>query len=203
MDQSQRVLVLASNNQGKLREIGAILRTVDARVLPQGALGVGSCEEPYGTFLENALAKARHAAKSTGLPALADDSGICVEALGGLPGVHSARFAGEPSNDAANNRLLVQKLQGESNRRAHYLCVLAAVRSPEDPEPLVAEGVWSGEIVDTPRGTGGFGYDPHFLLPEQGKTAAELSPEEKNAVSHRAQALRILVEKLRIRWGWL
>ena len=133
---------------------------------------------------------------------MADDSGVCVDALGGMPGVHSARFAGEPSDDAANNRLLVEKLQGTENRRAHYTCVLVAVRSADDPEPLIAEGRWFGEIRDTPAGEGGFGYDPYFFLPDAGKTAAQMSAEEKNSVSHRGQALVKLRAMIRESWGW-
>ena len=198
----KKILVLASNNQGKLREFQAMFSDAGVEVINQGALGVPSCPEPYETFVENCLAKARHAAKIPGKPAMADDSGVCVDALGGLPGVHSARFAGEPKSDAANNALLVEKLAHESNRRAHYTCVLVAVRSAEDPEPLVADGRWFGEIHDTPAGEGGFGYDPYFYVPEAGKTAAEMSAEEKNRVSHRGQALVKLRAKIREVWGW-
>lgn len=199
---NDKVLVLASNNKGKLREFQAMFAEAGVEVINQGALGVSPCPEPYGTFIENCLAKARHAAAVTGKPAMADDSGVCVDALGGQPGVYSARFAGEPSDDAANNRLLIEKLSGVSNRRAHYTCVLVAVRSADDPEPLIAEGRWFGEIVDTPAGEGGFGYDPYFFLPDAGKTAAEMSAQEKNAVSHRGLALRALREKIRESWGW-
>lgn len=195
-------VVIASNNKGKLREFQAMFDSMNLSVVSQGSLGVSACEEPFFTFVENCLQKARHASKETGLPALADDSGLCVDALGGAPGVFSARFAGEPSDDAKNNALLVEKLRGESNRRAHYMCVLVAVRSPDDPEPLIAEGAWQGEIVDTPSGTGGFGYDPHFFLPQFGKTAADLTADEKNAVSHRGQALRVMAKLLAERWGW-
>ena len=168
-------IVLASNNKGKLREFNRLLAPLNVEVHPQGEFNIPAAEEPYGTFLENCLTKARHAAKLTGLPAIADDSGICVNALGGAPGVHSARFAGEPGDDKKNNTLLVQKLQKTTDRGAHYTCVLVAVRSADDPEPIIAEGRWYGEVIDTPRGEGGFGYDPHFLLPEIGKTAAELT----------------------------
>lgn len=195
-------IVLASGNKGKLREFHAIFSKYDIDLVSQGDLGVSACDEPFSTFVENCLQKARHASRETGLPALADDSGLCVDALGGAPGVFSARFAGEPSDDAKNNALLVEKLRGESNRRAHYMCVLVAVRSPDDPEPLIAEGAWQGEIVDTPSGTGGFGYDPHFFLPQFGKTAADLTADEKNAVSHRGQALRVMAKLLAERWGW-
>ena len=190
-------LVLASNNAGKLRELAAILVPLGVTLVAQGELGVSEAEEPHPTFVENALAKARHAAQITGLPALADDSGICVEALYGEPGVHSARFAGAPKSNARNNARLIELLAGRANRRAEYVCVIALLRSARDPRPLIAEGSWAGEIIDTPRGTGGFGYDPHFLLAALGQTAAELDPEEKNAISHRGQALRQLVEALR------
>lgn len=192
-----RKIVIASNNPGKLREIGQILAQLGIEALPQGAFGVPDCPEPHVTFVENCIAKARHAAAHTGLPALADDSGICVDALNGAPGVYSARYAGEPKSDARNNAKLVEALQGEANRRAHYYCVMVYLRYPDDPEPLIAEGRWYGEIIDTPRGSGGFGYDPYFLVPELNRTGAELSAEEKNAISHRGQALRALVEKLR------
>lgn len=202
MEQAQKKLVLASDNKGKLREFQAMFSPLGVDVAPQGAFGVKSAEEPFRTFFENALAKARHASAQTGLPAMADDSGICVDALGGAPGVWSARFAGEDADDVANNRLLVEKLQGATSRRAHYMCVLVAVRSPEDPEPLVAEGVWQGEVVDQPKGEGGFGYDPHFLVPELGRTAAELTAEEKNARSHRGRALAVMAKLLKDRWQW-
>lgn len=193
-------IVLASNNKGKLREFNRLLAPLNISVHPQGEFSIPSAEEPYGTFLENCLAKARHAAKLTALPAIADDSGICVDALGGAPGVHSARFAGEPGDDKKNNALLVQKLQGIEDRRAHYTCVLVAVRSEDDPEPIIAEGRWYGMVIDSPKGEGGFGYDPHFLLPESGKTAAELTADEKNAVSHRGQAMARLIEEMKKRW---
>ncbi|MBF6988776.1 MULTISPECIES: RdgB/HAM1 family non-canonical purine NTP pyrophosphatase [Cupriavidus] len=192
-------LVLASNNPGKLREFGTLLAPLGFDVVPQGELGIPEAEEPFVTFVENALAKARHASRLSGLPALADDSGISARALGGAPGVYSARYAqmaGKPRSDAANNAYLVSQLAGKLDRHAHYYCVLVFVRHAEDPCPLIAEGVWHGEVVDAPRGAGGFGYDPHFLLPGLGRTAAELSAEEKNAVSHRAQALRALVARL-------
>ncbi len=195
------VLVLASGNSGKIREFQAMFAPLGLRIAGQKEYGVASCDEPWGTFVENCLAKARHAARETGLPALADDSGICVNALGGAPGVHSARFAGEGAGDDANNRLLIERMRGITARRAHYTCVLVAVRSADDPEPLIAEGFWSGEIIETPRGEGGFGYDPHFLLSEMGRTAAELTSEEKNAVSHRGIALARMAELMRDRWG--
>ncbi|AXK39374.1 RdgB/HAM1 family non-canonical purine NTP pyrophosphatase [Crenobacter cavernae] len=190
-------IVLASNNAGKLKEFSALFAPLGIKLVPQGELGVPECPEPHHTFVENALEKARHASRVTGLPALADDSGICVEALGGAPGVLSARFAGEPKSDARNNALLVEKLQGEANRRAWYTCVLVLVRHPEDPHPIVADGVWLGEVQDSPAGEGGFGYDPYFYLPERGCTAAELDAAEKNRVSHRGQALAALIARLK------
>ena len=190
-------LILASGNAGKLREFGQLLATVDFEVVPQSTLNVPEAEEPHCTFVENALAKARHAARHTGLPALADDSGLCVATLGGAPGVYSARYAGEPKSDARNNEKLIAALQGLAARRAHYVAVLVFVRHADDPQPVIAEGEWHGEIVDTPRGEDGFGYDPHFYVARFGKTAAELSHNEKNAVSHRGQALAQLIERLR------
>jgi XTP/dITP diphosphohydrolase len=191
-----RTVVLASNNPGKIREIRAILAPLDIEVVPQAHYGVPEAEEPHGTFIENALAKARHAATRSGLPALADDSGVCVEALGGAPGVHSARFAGEPKSDERNNRHLLALLEREENRRAHYYCVLVLLRHTHDPQPLIAEGEWHGEILRAPRGGGGFGYDPLFLDPLLGMTGAELPMEEKNRISHRGKALALLVERL-------
>lgn len=190
-------LVIASGNAGKLREIARILAPLEIEAVPQSDFNVPDCPEPHVTFVENCLAKARHASAHSGLPALADDSGICVEALGGAPGVFSARYAGEPKSDDRNNEKLIAELRGQSNRRAHYTCVMVYVRHPDDPEPVIAEGRWYGEIVDTPRGTNGFGYDPFFLVPEFGKTGAELDEDTKNAVSHRGQALRDLVDKLK------
>lgn len=192
-------LVLASHNAGKLREFGEMLAPLDLQILPQAELGVPEAEEPFPSFVENALAKARHAARHGGLPALADDSGICVNALGGQPGVHSARFAGEPKSDARNNRKLVELLSGKADRRAHYYCVIVLVRDADDPEPLIAEGRWEGEIIDIPRGNGGFGYDPHFLVPEKKLTAAELDAATKHSLSHRGKALQRLLAMLRER----
>ncbi len=192
-------LVVASNNPGKLREFSALLAPLGWETIPQKDLGVPECEEPHGTFVENALAKARHAAALTGLPALADDSGLCAHALGGAPGVYSARFAGEPKSDERNNEKLVAELADKPDRRAHYVCVLVFVRHADDPQPVIAEGEWHGEIVDAPRGNGGFGYDPYFLLPEAGMTAAELDADRKNRESHRGQALVQLVERLKNR----
>lgn len=194
-------IVLASNNKGKLREFNKLLAPLSIEVHPQGEFNIPAAAEPYSTFLENCLAKARHAAKLTGLPAIADDSGICVNDLGGAPGVHSARFAGEPADDKRNNALLVEKLKGVTDRSAHYTCVLVAVRSADDPEPIIAEGRWYGEVIDTAKGEGGFGYDPYFYLPQVGKTAAELTAEEKNAVSHRGLAMVKLIEEMKKRWA--
>ncbi|GBL47365.1 nucleoside 5-triphosphatase RdgB [Sulfuriferula multivorans] len=190
-------LIIASNNPGKLREISRILAPLGFEAVPQSAYNVPEAEEPYVTFVENCIAKARHAAHLTGLPALADDSGICVDALGGAPGVYSARYAGEPKSDQRNNEKLIAALAGQSNRQAHYYCVIVYLRHADDPQPLIAEGSWHGEIIDTPRGDGGFGYDPYFLVPALGKTGAELAPDEKNTISHRGKALLQLVDKLR------
>ncbi len=201
--------MLASGNAGKLLELRALLAPLGAELAPQAGLGVPPVEEPHPTFIENALAKARHAAQVTGRAALADDSGLCCAALDGAPGVRSARYAADEGSDAPdgeadrqNNRLLVRRLSGCAERRAQYVCVLVALRSAADPEPLVAQGRWDGEIVDEPRGTGGFGYDPHFWLPAWGCTVAELPAAEKNRVSHRAQAMAALVAALQERWWW-
>ena len=197
-------VVLASGNAGKLKEFSAILSAAGIEMVPQHVLGVSEAEEPFGTFVENALAKARHASRATGLPALADDSGLCVHALGGAPGVHSARYAQAPDgtrSDAANNARLVADMAGLSDRRGTYVAVLVYVRSADDPRPIVVEGDWDGEVLDAPRGEHGFGYDPYFLLPSEGMTAAELSPARKNEISHRAQALRGLLQVLRRELG--
>lgn len=198
-------IVIASNNLGKLNEIGAILAPLDIEIVAQSTLGVSEAEEPHFTFVENALAKAHHASRATGLPALADDSGICVRALGGAPGVQSARYAADPAGgtadraaqDARNNAKLIEALRPHRDRRAHYYCVIVFMRHYEDPEPVIAEGAWNGEFTDTPRGENGFGYDPYFLLPDFGRTAAELAPEEKNSVSHRGKALCRLIAKFK------
>ena len=192
-----RKIVIASNNAGKLREIGQILAPLGIEAHPQGEFGVPECPEPHVTFVENCIAKARHASAHTGLPALADDSGICVSALNGAPGVYSARYAGEPKSDQRNNEKLIAALQGVADRRAHYYCVMVFVRYADDPQPIICEGEWHGEIIDTPRGEGGFGYDPYFLLPSFGKTGAELTADDKNGISHRGIALRALVERLK------
>lgn len=192
-------LVLASGNPGKLREIGAILAPLSIEVVAQSALGIAEADEPHATFLENALAKARQASRAAILPALADDSGLCVEALGGAPGVHSAYYAGREGSreqrDARNNEKLLKEL-GE-RRAAHYCCVLVLVQHPDDPRPLVAEGLWRGEIGRIARGSNGFGYDPLFVIPALGKTAAELDAIEKNRISHRGIALQKLLGLLR------
>jgi XTP/dITP diphosphohydrolase len=196
-------LVLASGNAGKLREFRALLAPLAIDVISQAELAITAAEEPHVTFVENALAKARHASAHSGLPALADDSGLCCVALAGAPGVRSARFAGVEGEeaDAANNRLLIERLRQTNDRRGHYVCVLVALRAPDDPEPLVAEARWHGEIVEAPRGANGFGYDPHFLLPELGHTAAELTAEHKNRISHRGQAMQQLLVRLRQAWA--
>jgi XTP/dITP diphosphohydrolase len=190
-------LVLASGNQGKLREFRRLLAPLAIDVVAQAELGIGEADEPHVTFVENALAKARHASAASGLAALADDSGICVAALGGAPGVISAHYAGEPRSDARNNAKLVAALQGVADRRAHYACVLVLVRRADDPEPVIAEGRWHGRVIDTPRGDGGFGYDPHFEDAASGLTGAEMALADKNAVSHRGVAMRALIERLR------
>jgi XTP/dITP diphosphohydrolase len=192
-------LVLASGNPGKLREFGALLATFDFEVLPQSAFSVSEAEEPHLTFVENALAKARHASRLTGLPALADDSGLCVKALGGAPGVISARYAGEPRSDARNNEKLLADLADVIDRRAHFTCVLVLVRHADDPQPQIAEGEWHGVILRAPQGADGFGYDPLFFVPECGCSAAELAPDAKNRRSHRGQALMHLANQLAIR----
>ena len=192
-----RKLVLASNNAGKLKEFGALLAPLGFELHAQREFNVPEAEEPHATFVENALAKARHAARLTGLPALADDSGVCANALGGAPGVYSARYAGEPKSDDRNNHKLIADLASHADKSAYYYCVLVFVRHADDPQPVIADGRWDGEIIAEARGEGGFGYDPYFLLPSLGKTVAELDAEEKNRLSHRGQALRQLVEKLR------
>jgi XTP/dITP diphosphohydrolase len=223
-------LVIASNNPGKLREFQRMLAPLGIEVLTQSQLGIPEAEEPHGTFVENALAKARHVSAASGLPALADDSGICVKALGGAPGVFSARYACDKRScdtspatpadcgssriaaeqppaestreemrrqaDQNNNEKLLQEMQGVTDRRAHYYCVLVLMHSADDPQPLIAEGEWHGEIGFEERGEGGFGYDPLFWLPQEGRMAAELSHEEKAQVSHRAKALKILLQRL-------
>lgn len=189
-------LVLASNNAKKLKELAGILGPLGWELIPQAELGVPEAEEPHVTFLENALAKARHAARLTGLPALADDSGLCVAALGGAPGVYSARYAGEPKSDARNNEKLLTELADQTDRRAHYVAVIVFVRHADDPQPIVAEGEWHGEILTAPQGEGGFGYDPLFWIADLNCTVAEVQAEEKNRRSHRGQALAQLTHRL-------
>ncbi|MFZ3001652.1 MAG: RdgB/HAM1 family non-canonical purine NTP pyrophosphatase [Undibacterium umbellatum] len=196
MSKNQKI-VLASNNQGKLKEFYQILSPLGIDLRAQSEFEVPEAEEPYPSFVENALTKARHASRLTGLPALADDSGICVNALQGAPGVLSARFAGEPKSDARNNQKLIADLSGLGDKSAYYYCVLVFVRSEFDPQPVIADGVWVGEIIADARGENGFGYDPHFFIPSLNKTVAELAAIEKNQLSHRGQALRALVEKLK------
>jgi XTP/dITP diphosphohydrolase len=190
-------LVLASSNPGKLREFRQMLEPLGIEVIPQSELSIPDADEPFGTFVENALAKARHASHLANLPALADDSGICVRALKGAPGVYSARYAGEPKSDDRNNAKLLTELAAHEDKRAHYYCVIVLMRHGEDPEPLIADGTWQGEITPEPRGGNGFGYDPYFLLRDLGLTAAELAPAQKNATSHRGKALRRLLAELR------
>jgi XTP/dITP diphosphohydrolase len=189
-------LVLASGNEGKVREFRRLLAPLGIEVIVQADLGIVEADEPHATFVENALVKARNASRIARLPALADDSGVCVAALAGAPGVQSARYAGEPKSDRRNNEKLVRELAGIADRRAHYYCVLALMRHGDDPEPILAEGRWDGTIIDTPRGSGGFGYDPHFLDAESGLTGAELPPAVKNERSHRGKAMRTLIAKL-------
>jgi len=196
-------LVLASNNAKKLLELQALFAPLGVELLTQGSLGIPEAEEPFASFVENALAKARHAAAASGLPALADDSGLAVEALGGAPGVLSARYAtlfGRPKSDAENNAVLLEKLAGQADRRARFVCALVAVRSAEDPEPLVAMGRWQGEILAELKGEGGFGYDPLMFIPELGQTVAELASAEKNRRSHRALAAADLARQMREVW---
>ncbi len=196
-------LVLASGNPGKLREFRQLCEPLGVSIVAQAELGIAEAEEPHGTFIENALDKARHASRASGLPAFADDSGLCVNALGGAPGVRSARFADaaddRATQDARNNAKLMDLVADKVDRHAHYTCVIVLVRHADDPEPLIAEGRWQGEIIDTPRGDGGFGYDPYFFLPALNKTAAQLPALEKNAISHRGKALAALAAKLRAR----
>lgn len=207
-------LVLASNNAKKLAELATLFASLPIELVPQRALGVVEADEPHGTFVENALAKARHAARASGLPAIADDSGLCVDALGGAPGVVSAHFAPLPeathgladrearraAQDAANNALLLHRLHGHADRRARFVSTLVALRAADDPEPLVALGRWDGEVLEAARGTGGFGYDPLVFVPALGATVAELGPDVKNAHSHRAQAARQMLALMREVW---
>jgi XTP/dITP diphosphohydrolase len=204
-------LILASNNSKKLRELQPLLSPLGLELITQGSLGIPEAEEPHITFVENALAKARHAAQQGQGPAIADDSGLCVNALGGLPGVRSARYALDAGRhpegvmrdvaDAANNTLLLETMQGQTDRRAHFTCLLVAVRHAADPEPLIAEGHWAGVLLDAPQGQEGFGYDPLLWLPDHSCSAATMSPEQKNAISHRALACRRMRELMALHWG--
>jgi XTP/dITP diphosphohydrolase len=196
-------LVLASNNVKKLAELSTLFAPLGIELLAQGALGIGEVEEPHGTFVENALAKARHAAGASGHAAIADDSGLCVDALGGAPGVLSARYAtlfGGAKDDAENNRVLLQQMEGHRDRRARFVSVLVALRSAHDPEPLIAMGRWDGEVIAEPRGEGGFGYDPLMYIPGLGCTVAQLGAEEKNRHSHRALAARQMLALMHEVW---
>ena len=206
-------LILASNNPGKLAELGALFAPLGIDLVAQSTLAIGEAEEPHATFVENALAKARHAARAAHGAAIADDSGLCVDALGGAPGVASAHYAaiegdaGEGREahrlrqDAANNRQLLERLRGHRDRHARFVATLVAVRHADDPEPLVAVGRWSGDVLEAPRGSGGFGYDPVVWLPSFGRTVAELDPATKNRLSHRAEAARRMLVLMREAWG--
>ena len=197
-------VVLATGNAGKVKEFDRLLAPLGFKVIAQTDLGVTEAEEPYLTFVENALPKARHASQQTKRPALADDSGLCVAALGGAPGVHSARYAGiflddRTQRDAANNQKLIQALVNQNDRRAWFVACLVWVEHPDDPLPIIAQSTWAGQIVDTAQGHYGFGYDPHFYIPTLFKTAASITPEEKNRYSHRAQATALLIDELMVR----
>ena len=193
-----RRVVLASNNAGKVRELGQMLAGRGLEVVAQGDLGVPEAEETATTFVENALIKARNAARHAGLPAIADDSGLAVDALGGAPGIRSARYAGPGADDHANNARLLEAMRGvpEARRGAAFICALVFLRHTDDPVPLICQGTWRGRLLEAPRGSNGFGYDPLFLVPELGRTSAELPPDEKNRRSHRGQALAQLVARL-------
>lgn len=193
-------IVLASNNKKKMKEMQELLSPLGIEVVSQGSLNIPAAEEPFFTFVENSLAKARHASKESGLPAIADDSGICVDALNGKPGVFSARFSGEDADDEKNNQKLLRLMKNEKNKKAHYICVLTAVKNAEDQEPLIAVGRWDGEVSQERRGEGGFGYDPYFFIPALGKHAAELSSEEKNSISHRGKAMQLMKELIISCW---
>ena len=194
-------IILSTNNGKKLAEIESLLSDLSVETVPQTTLKIGVAEEPFDTFIENALAKARFASNAANLPAIADDSGICVDALNGMPGILSARFSGELTDDKRNNKKLLELLKDEKNRKAHYYCALVFIRSPKDPQPIIAEGIWQGEILLGPQGKNGFGYDPIFLDYKTDLSAAELTPELKNRISHRGQALQKLKQKLKILYG--
>lgn len=191
-------LVIASNNQGKIAELADLLAPLGLTPVAQGELGVGEAEEPAVTFVENAILKARHAARITGLPSLADDSGLAVDALGGAPGVRSARYAGDTASDADNVQALLDALKDapQARRTAQFHCVLVYLRHADDPTPVICHGRWPGSILSEPRGEGGFGYDPVFLVPETGTSAAELPRAEKGRISHRGRALALLLDQL-------
>ena len=204
-------LILASNNAKKLKELQALITPLGVELVTQGSLGIPEAEEPHIAFVENALAKARHAAREGQWPAIADDSGLCVKALGGAPGVRSARYAvdagriaegvGRELIDPANNAWLLDQMRDQTDRRAHFICVLVAVRHADDPEPLIAQGTWEGELLKEQAGTNGFGYDPLLWLPTYQQSAAQLAPEIKNGISHRAQACQKMLELIRHQWG--
>ena len=191
-------IVIATSNEKKLEEIKCLLSSLPIEIIPQSNFGVKSCEEPFNTFIENALVKARFASKHTKLPVIADDSGLCVESLGGQPGILSARFAGAKRNDNDNNEKLLNNLENKNNRRAHYYCAIVFIRNDLDPQPIITEGIWHGEILKEGKGSNGFGYDPIFKDFKTDLSAAELSPELKNRISHRGQALQKLKQKLTI-----
>jgi XTP/dITP diphosphohydrolase len=188
--------ILASSNPGKLRELTALLEPLGIDLVSQLELGIEGADETGATFVENALLKARHASECSGLPAIADDSGISVNALGGMPGVHSARYAGDTATDADNNCKLLRALEDEQDTSAHYECVIVFLRSATDPAPLIATGRWDGRLLTEPRGVNGFGYDPYFFIESEGRTVAELPAETKNRMSHRGQAVASLVRAL-------
>jgi len=194
-------IVIATNNEKKLNEIVTILENLNIEAIPQSYFKIGESEEPFNTFIENALIKARYASKKTGLPAIADDSGLCVDILKGEPGIHSARFSGLPKSDENNNLKLVEVLKDKHIRKAHYYCAIVFIKSTDDPQPIIAEGLWQGEILEIPRGKNGFGYDPLFLDYKTNLSAAELSTEIKNKISHRSQALKKIKQKLKILYG--
>ena len=194
-------IVIATNNEKKLNEIETILGDLNIQVIPQSHFKIGESEEPFNTFIENALIKARYASEKTGLPAIADDSGLCVDILGGEPGIYSARFSGSPKSDENNNLKLLEVLKDKNKRKAHYYCAIVFIKSPNDPQPIIAEGIWQGEILEIPRGKNGFGYDSIFLDYKTDLSAAELSANIKNKISHRGQALQKIKQKLKIIYG--
>ncbi len=196
-------LVLASNNDKKLAELQTLFAPLGVELVTQGSLGIAEAEEPFDSFVENALTKARHAARLSGLPALADDSGLAVEALNGAPGVLSARYAtlfGQPKSDADNNRVLLEQMAAITDRSARFVCALVAVKSAADPEPLIAMGRWQGQVLPALQGEGGFGYDPLLFIPSLGKSVGQLSAAEKNSISHRALASAVLAHQMREVW---